>query len=60
MSLLDTIAPPSGSDRRRFGLVFFAKTTFYIGVVAAGIFVFTSYLLFDNDRELEEIGRAHV
>jgi len=59
-SLLDTIAPPSGSYRRRFGPVFFAKTAFYIGVVAAGIFVFTSYVLFDNDRELEVIPATRV
>lgn len=60
MNLLDTIAPPSGSGRRRFGPMFLAKASFYVGVVAAGIFVFTSYVLFDNDRELEVIPATRV
>ena len=55
MSLLDTIAPPRGSDRSRFGPVFFAKTSFFIGVFAVGIFFLTSFVLFDKDRELAVI-----
>ena len=55
MSLLDTIAPPRGPNRTRYGLVFFAKTSFFTGVALYALFVLVSFLLFDNDRELEVI-----
>ena len=32
-----------------------AKTAFYVSVVAGAIFVLTAFILFDKDRELEQI-----
>ncbi len=32
-----------------------AKTTFYVSVVAGAIFVLVAFILFDKDRELEQI-----
>ncbi len=32
-----------------------AKTTFYVSVVAGAIFVLAAFILFDKDRELEQI-----
>ena len=60
MSLIDTIAPNRGRDKNRFGLVFFAKTTFYVGVIVAGIFGFASFMLFDGDRKLAVIPATQV
>ena len=60
MSLLDTIAPPRGPDQRRYGPIFFAKTSFFVGVFLVGIFVLTSFFLFDKDRELEVIPATRV
>ncbi len=55
MGLLETIAPQRGSKKQRFGKMFIAKTSFYLAVLFAAIFVFTSYVLFDGDRELAVI-----
>lgn len=60
MSLLDTIAPERGPKRRRFGLMFFAKSGFITGVVVYGIFVLVSFFMFDKDRELEVIPATRV
>ena len=65
MGVMDTIAPNRGRDNRgrdknRFGPVFFAKTTFYVGVIVAGVFGFSSFVLFDGDRELEVIPATRV
>ena len=60
MSLIDIIAPSRGSDRNRFGPVFFAKTAFFVGVVFAGVFGVTSFVLFDGDRELAVIPATRI
>ncbi len=60
MSLLDTIAPRRGPKQRRFGPIFAAKTSFYVGVALAAVFVLASFLLFDKDRELELIPATRV
>jgi hypothetical protein len=60
MSLLDTIAPPRGPNRTRYGLIFFAKTSFFVGVALYGVFVLVSFFLFDSDRELEVIPATRV
>ena len=54
------IAPRRGpKHRRRLGLMvtaqLTAKTTFYVSVVAGAIFVLAAFILFDKDRELEQI-----
>ena len=60
MSLLDTIAPSRGPNKTRYGLVFIAKTTFFVGVALYAVFALTSFLLFDGDRELEVIPATRV
>ena len=54
------IAPRRGpKQRRRLRLMMTAqltaKTTFYVSVVAGAIFVLAAFILFDKDRELEQI-----
>ena len=60
MSLLNTIAPSKGAGQRRFGPMFLAKTSFYVGVDLRRIFVVTSFVLFDKDRELKVIPATRV
>lgn len=60
MSLLDTIAPRRGPKQRRFGPIFAAKSSFYIGVALGAIFIVGSFILFDGDRELEQIPATRV
>ncbi len=60
MSILDTIAPQRGPKRRRFGIVFIAKTTFYTSVAGLSVFFLASFLLFDSKRELELIPATRV
>jgi len=60
LKILDTIAPRSGPEgRRRLRLILTvqltAKTAFYVSVVAGAIFVLVAFILFDKDRELEQI-----
>jgi hypothetical protein len=55
LSILDTIAPPRGPKRRRYGVVFFAKTTFYMSVSVGIVFVLVSYIFFNEVRELQPI-----
>ena len=54
------IAPRRGPKRRRrlrlmMTAQLTAKTTFYVSVVAGAIFVLAAFILFDKDRELEQI-----
>ena len=54
------IAPRRGPKRRRrlrlmMTAQLTAKTTFYVSVVAGAIFVLVAFILFDKDRELEQI-----
>lgn len=60
MSLLDTFAPRRGSKQQRFGKIFIAKTSFYLAVLFSSIFVLTSFVLFDKDRELAVIHATRV
>jgi hypothetical protein len=60
MSLLDTIAPKRGPNQRRFGKLFAAKTSFYVAVFLGAIFVLVAYILYDNDRVLDEIPATRV
>jgi len=48
---------PRARRRLRFMLAaqLTAKTTFYVSVVAGAIFVLVAFILFDKDRELEQI-----
>ena len=52
------IAPSRRPKHRRRLMVtaqLTAKTTFYVSVVAGAIFVLAAFILFDKDRELEQI-----
>ena len=54
------IAPRRGPKRRRrlrlmMTAQLTAKTVFYVSVVAGAIFVLVAFILFDKDRELEQI-----
>ena len=54
------IAPRRGPKRRRrlrlmMTAQLTAKTAFYVSVVAGAIFVLAAFILFDKDRELEQI-----
>ena len=54
------IAPRRGPKRRRrlrlmMTAQLTAKTAFYVSVVAGAIFVLVAFILFDKDRELEQI-----
>ena len=54
------IAPRRGPKRRRrlrlmVTAQLTAKTAFYVSVVAGAIFVLAAFILFDKDRELEQI-----
>ncbi|MBT4125571.1 MAG: hypothetical protein HOJ22_01330 [Chloroflexi bacterium] len=60
MSLLDTLAPPRGPNKSRYGVIFFAKASFFTGVALYGLFVLVSFVLFDSDRELEVIPATRV
>jgi hypothetical protein len=60
LSLLDTLAPQRGPDKRRYGPMFLAKTSFYLAAFFGAIFVFTSFVLFDGDRELKVIPATRV
>lgn len=60
MSLLDTIAPKRGPKQRRFGMIFAAKSSFYVAVAVAAVFVLASYMLFDKDRELQVVPATRV
>ena len=55
MKILDVIAPRSGPNQRRYGLVWILKASFFGGVIAFGIFVAFSFIRFDDDREVENI-----
>ncbi|KAA1298241.1 MAG: hypothetical protein EGP07_05540 [SAR202 cluster bacterium] len=60
MKILDMIAPRRGPKRRRrlrlmMTAQLTAKTAFYVSVVAGAIFVLAAFILFDKDRELEQI-----
>ena len=54
------IAPRRGPKRRRrlrlmVTMQLTVKTTFYVSVVVGAIFVLIAFILFDKDRELEQI-----
>ena len=55
MGFLDVIAPRSGPKRRRYGLVWILKASFFGAVLGFGVFVAFSFAQFDDDREVETI-----
>jgi hypothetical protein len=55
VKILDAIASRSGSNQRRFGLVWILKASFFATVLGFGIFVAFSFLRFDDNREVETI-----
>lgn len=55
MNILDAIAPRRGPKQRRLTKTFIAKAGFFVAVVAIAIFVLASVILFENDREIEQI-----
>jgi len=55
LSILDTLAPRRGPKQSRLTKSLVAKTGFYVSVAAVAIFMLTSVILFENDRELTPI-----
>ena len=55
LSILDTIAPRVGRKKLRFGVGFFFKTIFYVGVPSYVLFVVFTLFIFDKEIELPSI-----